>query len=241
MYLPEGAQLGRYKITALVGGGGMGEVYLAEDTTLERRVALKILPPAIARGGERMARFVREAKAASALNHPNIAHVYEIGEAREGAQTSAAGLVTRREDHRVIVREHRRKPFDGGGRFGRDRRDTSSVFPAVVRDPEGGVARGQGPAFGAFYRPFRGKEGAEALGRPPPPPDRPVVLFYYVVEVLDPPQLTVKGQDFLLNGGCESLRLGGMFIRGDSKRQPPMVSSHQLLEESYCRGNVPFS
>ena len=82
MYLPEGARLGRYTITALIGEGGMGEVYLAEDTTLERRVALKILPPALARDGERMARFVREAKAASALNHPHIAHVYEIGEGR---------------------------------------------------------------------------------------------------------------------------------------------------------------
>jgi len=80
MHLSEGTRLGRYAITALLGEGGMGEMYLAEDTTLERRVALKILPPALARDEERMARFVREAKAASALNHPHIAHIYEIGE-----------------------------------------------------------------------------------------------------------------------------------------------------------------
>jgi serine/threonine protein kinase len=59
----------------------MGEVYLAQDTTLDRKVALKILPADLAANPDRMRRFVQEAKAAAALNHPNIAHVYEIGEA----------------------------------------------------------------------------------------------------------------------------------------------------------------
>ena len=59
----------------------MGEVYLAEDTKLDRKVALKILPPALAANQNRMHRFVQEAKCAAALNHPNIAHIYEIGEA----------------------------------------------------------------------------------------------------------------------------------------------------------------
>src|SRR5215813_5315336 len=58
----------------------MGEVYLAQDTELDRRVALKVLPPQLASHRDRMDRFVREAKAAAALNHPNIAHVYEIGQ-----------------------------------------------------------------------------------------------------------------------------------------------------------------
>ncbi len=76
-----GESIGPYRILSRLGAGGMGEVYLAEDSRLDRRVALKILRPESARDPERMRRFVQEAKAASALNHPNIAHIYEIGEA----------------------------------------------------------------------------------------------------------------------------------------------------------------
>ena len=75
-----GAKLGRYEIISQLGVGGMGEVYLARDTKLERHVALKILPAELAVSRERMTRFIQEAKAAAALNHPNVAHVYEIGE-----------------------------------------------------------------------------------------------------------------------------------------------------------------
>ena len=76
-----GTKLGRYEIHSQIGAGGMGEVYLAQDTKLDRKVALKILPADVASDRDRMDRFVREAKAAAALNHPNIAHIYEIGEA----------------------------------------------------------------------------------------------------------------------------------------------------------------
>src|SRR2546422_7212845 len=78
-----GARLGRYEIRSKIGAGGMGEVYLAQDTELNRKVALKILPAELAVNQDRMRRFVQEAKAAAALNHPNVAHVYEIGE-RDG-------------------------------------------------------------------------------------------------------------------------------------------------------------
>ena len=72
MSLVAGARLGRYEIRAKIGAGGMGEVYLAYDTTLDRSVALKVLPADVATVEGRMSRFVQEAKAASSLNHPNI-------------------------------------------------------------------------------------------------------------------------------------------------------------------------
>src|SRR5262249_48695010 len=68
-----------YEIRSKIGEGGMGEVYLAEDTRLHRKVALKILPADLASNRDRMRRFEQEATAAAALNHPNIAHIYEIG------------------------------------------------------------------------------------------------------------------------------------------------------------------
>jgi len=80
MILKEGAKLGRYEIRAKIGEGGMGEVYLAQDTRLDRSVALKILPAELATNQDRMRRFRQEAKAAAALNHPNIAHIYEVDE-----------------------------------------------------------------------------------------------------------------------------------------------------------------
>src|SRR6266849_5316750 len=80
MSLVTGTKLGRYEIRSKIGAGGMGEVYLAQDTKLDRKVALKILPAELASNRDRMDRFVREAKSAAALNLPNIAHVYEIGE-----------------------------------------------------------------------------------------------------------------------------------------------------------------
>jgi serine/threonine-protein kinase len=80
MTIAAGTHLGRYEILSQLGAGGMGEVYLAEDTRLHRKVALKILPADLASNQDRMRRFEQEAQAAAALNHPNIAHIYEIGE-----------------------------------------------------------------------------------------------------------------------------------------------------------------
>ena len=77
-----GDRLGPYEVLSRLGAGGMGEVYLAEDTRLHRKVALKVLPAEVASNQNRMRRFNQEAQAAAALNHPNIAHIYEIGKSR---------------------------------------------------------------------------------------------------------------------------------------------------------------
>ena len=76
-----GPTLSHYEISGSLGAGGMGEVYLARDTNLDRVVALKILPRELAGDRDRLRRFVLEAKAASAVSHSNVAHIYEIGEA----------------------------------------------------------------------------------------------------------------------------------------------------------------
>jgi serine/threonine protein kinase len=72
--------IAHYRIQAKIGAGGMGEVYRATDTRLNRDVAIKVLPEALARDADRMARFEREAKVLASLNHPNIASIYGLEE-----------------------------------------------------------------------------------------------------------------------------------------------------------------
>src|SRR6186997_1222948 len=76
MNLPAGTRIGAYEVTSLLGAGGMGEVYGARDTKLNRDVAIKVLLPAIAHDPDRLTRFSREAQVLASLNHPNIAQVH---------------------------------------------------------------------------------------------------------------------------------------------------------------------
>ena len=80
MALIVGTRIGPYEIVAPIGAGGMGEVYRARDTKLNRDVALKVLPDSFASDADRLARFTREAQTLAALNHPNIAHIHGLEE-----------------------------------------------------------------------------------------------------------------------------------------------------------------
>jgi serine/threonine protein kinase len=85
MSLDPGTRIGPFEVVAPLGAGGMGEVYRAKDSRLKREVALKVLPLAVARDAERLARFQREAEVLAALNHPHIAQIYGIEEAADSS------------------------------------------------------------------------------------------------------------------------------------------------------------
>lgn len=118
-----GARLGHYEILTPLGAGGMGEVYRARDTRLGREVAIKVLPASFANDEDRLRRFEQEARATSALNHPNILTVYDIGSHEGTPYTVAELLVTGRTpqlDGRVIpmttTPSARHKPCGASGR-----------------------------------------------------------------------------------------------------------------------------
>ena len=88
-----GTRLGPYEIIAAIGAGGMGEVYRARDTRLDRDVAIKVLPAAFAGDPDRRARFEREAKAVAALSHPNILAIHDVGVARRARRIAVTELL----------------------------------------------------------------------------------------------------------------------------------------------------
>ena len=102
MSLEIGTTLGSYDVTAKIGEGGMGEVYRAKDTKLDRDVALKVLPQAFTDDPDRLARFEREAKVLASLNHPNIGHIYGLEEAN--GVNATCGSPSIREGQRLHTR-----------------------------------------------------------------------------------------------------------------------------------------
>jgi hypothetical protein len=97
MALSPGTRIGPYEVAALIGAGGMGEVYRATDTNLKRMVAIKVLPDSLASNTDRLARFQREAEVLASLNHPNIAQIHGLEKgpaAFDSAQTREAGHYT---------------------------------------------------------------------------------------------------------------------------------------------------
>ncbi len=92
MTLAPGSRLGAYEVRALIGSGGMGEVYRARDSRLQRDVAIKVLPDLFAQDPDRLARFQREAHVLASLNHPNIAAIYGIEESDPPTSSGQAGV-----------------------------------------------------------------------------------------------------------------------------------------------------
>src|SRR5512132_865468 len=92
MAMGPGSRVGPYEVTALIGEGGMGKVWRAHHTALNRDDAIKVLPDAFASDSDRLARFRREAQVLASLNHPNIAHVYGL-EQTDGVQALVVELV----------------------------------------------------------------------------------------------------------------------------------------------------
>jgi hypothetical protein len=110
--ITSGQTVGRYRIVSLIGEGGMGRVYLAEDTTLHRKVSLKFLSKNVTRDHEQLRRFEQEARAASALNHPNIITIHEIGE-EDGHQFIATEFI----EGQTLRERLPRKPGRATGRL----------------------------------------------------------------------------------------------------------------------------
>ena len=131
MALEIGSRLGHYEVTALIGEGGMGQVYQATDTKLGREVALKILPEAFATDPDRLARFQREAQVLASLNHPGIAAIYGIEE-----QDDTRALVLELVEGPTLADRIKQGPIP-----------VDEALPIAKQIAEALAARGESPSF----------------------------------------------------------------------------------------------
>ena len=144
MPLSPGSKLGPYEVLSLLGAGGMGEVYRARDTRLGREVAIKVLPAERMADEDRRRRFVQEARAASALNHPNIVTIYEI-ESADGSRLHRHGVRRGQTLDAVIPRRGCGSVRSCGSRF---RSPMPSLGPTPRHRPprpEAGERHGRAP------------------------------------------------------------------------------------------------
>ena len=128
MTLPIGSRLGPYEVVSALGAGGMGEVYRARDSRLHRELAIKVLPASIASDTEFLSRFQSEARAASALNHPNIVTIHDIGTA-DGIAYIAMELI----EGKTRARASRRHSLRHSRRRFRSPRRSPTVWPPPTR------------------------------------------------------------------------------------------------------------
>ena len=139
MSLAPGTRLGPYEVVALIGAGGMGEVYRARDTKLNRDVALKVLPEQFTSDPDRLARFKREAQVLASLNHPHIAAIYGLEEAT-GLQALVLELVEGPTLQDLIAGTASGSRLQAPGPTS----DSVTSQKPEVRSPEPGSARAQG-------------------------------------------------------------------------------------------------
>ena len=136
MPLSSGTRLGPYEVVALIGEGGMGQVYRATDTRLNRTVALKVLPAGLTDVPDRRERFEREAHAIGALNHPNICTLHDIGRARPQPESDHGEV-----DFLVMEHVEGETVADRLTRGGRHRGSSRRGPPAASRSPTRSIAR----------------------------------------------------------------------------------------------------
>ena len=230
MSLSPGERLGPYEVLGPIGAGGMGEVYRARDTRLDRTVALKVLPAELAADPHLKARFEREARAISALAHPNICTLHDVGE--QDGQT-------------FLVMEHLWPEFSPDGRWLAYASDDSGRLEVYVRPFPGPGPRTQVSVNGG-QSPAWNPSGGELFFVALPDPGQPETRHVMVVEARTSPTLwlgrprelfSFTANDHLvfacIPARCYDVSADGQLFfvsRGAAVAQPPPVTHIHLIQ-----------